>query len=152
VTPTLTLREVIAADLSVFYQQQADDAATQMAAFSARSEDAFLTHWNTRVLVNPDGCVRTVSYGDEIAGYVLSWLDGSTRLVGYWIGRAFWGNGIATGALQQFLGIDRHRPLMAHVVSHNIGSIRVLEKCGFEAVGEQHVPEDDLVERIMRLE
>jgi RimJ/RimL family protein N-acetyltransferase len=152
VTPAIALREVNAADLSVFYQQQVDDEATQMAAFPARSEDAFFTHWNMRVLVNPDGCIRTILYGDEIAGHVLSWLDGSTRLVGYWLGKAFWGKGIATGALRQFLEIDRHRPLVAHVVSHNIGSIRVLKKCGFQAIGEQHFPGDDVVEMIMRLE
>jgi RimJ/RimL family protein N-acetyltransferase len=28
------------------------------------------------------------------------------------------------------------RPLMAHVARHNIGSRRVLEKCGFTVIGE----------------
>ncbi|MBP8242640.1 MAG: GNAT family N-acetyltransferase, partial [Thermoflexales bacterium] len=53
------------------------------------------------------------------------------REVGYWLGREFWGKGIATRALEAFLAIDTTRPLHAFVVHHNLGSIRVLEKCGF---------------------
>ena len=53
-----------------------------------------------------------------------------------YIDRAFWGRGIATGALSAFLGIVETRPLFAHVAKANLGSIRVLEKCGFKMVGE----------------
>ena len=35
----------------------------------------------------------------------------------------------------------RERPLFAHVAEHNIGSIRVLEKCGFSCVGGVELPE-----------
>jgi RimJ/RimL family protein N-acetyltransferase len=31
------------------------------------------------------------------------------------------------------------RPLFAHVVKHNVGSIRVLEKCGFRLEREESV-------------
>ena len=43
---------------------------------------------------------------------------------------------IATKALAEFLKHVMQRPLYAHVVKHNIGSIRVLEKCGFTRQGE----------------
>jgi RimJ/RimL family protein N-acetyltransferase len=56
--------------------------------------------------------------------------------VGYWIGRDFWGKGIATQALSLFLTEKKTRPLYAHVVKENIGSRRVLEKCGFSLSGE----------------
>jgi RimJ/RimL family protein N-acetyltransferase len=51
--------------------------------------------------------------------------------VGYWLGRSYWGRGIATRALALFLPLVPARPLYAHVASHNTGSMRVLVKCGF---------------------
>jgi ribosomal-protein-alanine N-acetyltransferase len=55
--------------------------------------------------------------------------------VGYWIGEAFWGRGIATEALGAFVAyadrtfrLDR---LFAYVFARNPASARVLEKCGF---------------------
>jgi RimJ/RimL family protein N-acetyltransferase len=53
-------------------------------------------------------------------------------LVGYWIGKEYWGRGIATAALQEFLTHLKMRPLHAYVAKHNKASIRVLEKCGFK--------------------
>ena len=54
----------------------------------------------------------------------------------YWLGRDYWGKGIATQALALFLGEVDTRPIHARVAKDNIGSKRVLEKCGFEVVGE----------------
>lgn len=56
--------------------------------------------------------------------------------VGYWIGREFWGRGIASAALGQFLRAEVARPLNARVAKHNTASIRVLRKAGFVLVGE----------------
>jgi RimJ/RimL family protein N-acetyltransferase len=63
---------------------------------------------------------------------VVSFNCGDEREVGYWLGREYWGQGIATAALQEFLAVEQHRPLFAGVVDDNAGSIRVLEKCGFQ--------------------
>ncbi len=54
-----------------------------------------------------------------------------TLEVSYWLGRRFWGQGIATEALLQLLTVVVARPLTAHVAHDNVGSLRVLEKCGF---------------------
>ena len=56
--------------------------------------------------------------------------------MGYWIGKEYWGKGVATQALAQFLEDVKTRPLYAHVAKHNIASRRVLEKCGFVICGE----------------
>jgi RimJ/RimL family protein N-acetyltransferase len=56
-------------------------------------------------------------------------LDGK-RHVTYWIGREFWGNGIATDALHRLLRVIHDRPIYA-TAKDNVASIRVLEKCGF---------------------
>ena len=54
--------------------------------------------------------------------------------VGYWVGKEFWGKGICTNALNQLLAsedIPAHTDVFAKVMVKNIGSQRVLEKCGF---------------------
>jgi RimJ/RimL family protein N-acetyltransferase len=38
-------------------------------------------------------------------------------------------------ALEAFLCVDPTRPMHAHVAADNVGSLRVLEKCGFRVVG-----------------
>ena len=63
--------------------------------------------------------------------------------MGYWLGSDYWGKGIATQALRQFLQIDTVRPLYAHVAKHNLGSRRVLEKCGFVVVGAALIDEGE---------
>ena len=53
------------------------------------------------------------------------------RELGYWLGREYWNQGIATDAVRQFLPLIDERPLYAHAAADNFASIRVLEKCGF---------------------
>ncbi len=57
--------------------------------------------------------------------------------VGYWIGKPYWGKGIATKALAAFLRQVQIRPLYALAATHNRASIRVLEKCGFTIYGAE---------------
>ncbi len=44
---------------------------------------------------------------------------------------------MATEALTQFLATIKERPLYAGVAKDNVGSIRVLEKCGFTVVEQK---------------
>jgi RimJ/RimL family protein N-acetyltransferase len=79
---------------------------------------------------------------DDIAGTIGSWGDAGEREVTYWIGRSYWGKGIATNALNAFLALERSRPLHARVASDNVASRRVLEKCGFGVIAtERNVAE-----------
>lgn len=129
--PAVELREVTEADLPTFFEHELDPDASRMAAFPARDRDGFMTHWRTKVLGNPTNAVRTVLADGRVAGWVSAWDQDGRRLVGYWIGKAFWGRGVATAGLSAFLEVERTRPLYAFVAAHNAGSIRVLEKCGF---------------------
>jgi RimJ/RimL family protein N-acetyltransferase len=124
------LREVAETDIEVFFEQQLDPDATRMAAFPARDKEAHVAHWN-KVLGDPSTVTRTIIVGDRVAGYMGSWEQGDEREVGYWIGKEYWGKGIATAALSHFLEVVNTRPLYANVAEHNVASIRVLEKCGF---------------------
>jgi RimJ/RimL family protein N-acetyltransferase len=129
------LRPVGDADLETFYLHQLDPEAVAMAMFPSRDREAFFRHWRTSTLVRPDARPRTVTYGDSVAGNIGSWESDEGVLVGYWIGRDYWGKGIATAALRLFLtDHELRRPLLARVAATNAGSIRVLEKCGFKLV------------------
>ena len=137
---TILLRDVIASDLPIFFEQQLDPVATEMAAFPARDREAFMAHW-AKILADESNILKTILYDDQVAGNIVSWEqpdEGSKQEVGYWLGREYWGKGIATRALAIFLDHDvTTRPLYAHVVKHNLASIRVLEKCGFTITGEE---------------
>lgn len=124
------LRDVIDDDLPIFFAHQIDPAATAMAAFPSRDREPFMAHWDRS---RGDGSVviRTILFGEQGRGNVVSWQDGGQRLVGYWIGRDHWGKGIASAALAAFLRVEERRPLHARVAKRNFGSARVLEKCGF---------------------
>lgn len=82
---------------------------------------------------------QTILLDGQVAGYIGSWPQDGVRLVGYWLGKDHWGKGVATRSLAAFLRLVSERPLHAHVATHNIGSIRVLEKCGFSLEREETV-------------
>jgi RimJ/RimL family protein N-acetyltransferase len=129
------LRDVEERDLAAFFEHQRDPAATHMAAFPARDREAFAAHW-ARVMADESVMLKTIVCGGQVAGNVVSWERDGRRLVGYWLGREFWGRGLASRSLAEFLGHVEHRPLHAEVAQSNRASIRVLEKCGFKAVEE----------------
>lgn len=131
----VVLRDATEADLPIFFEHQLDPVANEMAGFPARDRQSFMAHW--RRLLSDDVLVKqTIFFNGEVAGNIVSWEQSGQRQVGYWLGREYWGKGIATRALAAFLGYVQSRPLYAHVVKHNVASIRVLEKCGFTMHGE----------------
>lgn len=142
------LRNVTEEDLPIFFEHQRDAVALRMAAFPSRERDAFLTHWRTNVL-RPENVTRTLVVGGVVAGYLGSWEQDGKRLVAYWMGREHWGKGIATRALSEFLVLEPTRPLHAWVAVHNVGSIRVLEKCGFRTVARENPQHADGVAEVL---
>jgi|SRR5919108_663237 RimJ/RimL family protein N-acetyltransferase len=134
-TDTVQLRDVIESDLPIFFEQQLDPEANQMAAFPARNRDAFMTHW-AKIMMDDSVMLKTILFKGEVAGNMVCFTQLGEREVGYWLGKEYWGKGIATQALREFIKLIETRPLYAHVAKHNIGSRRVLEKCGFTISGE----------------
>jgi RimJ/RimL family protein N-acetyltransferase len=129
---SVALRPVSESDFPAFYEQQADPASVAMAALAARDRAAHDEHWRW-ALRQPTTRARTIVADGVVAGHVVSFLrDGVGDVeVGYWIDRSLWGHGVATAALAAFLDEEPRRPLTAGVATHNPGSRRVLEKCGF---------------------
>jgi RimJ/RimL family protein N-acetyltransferase len=67
----------------------------------------------------------------SVAKYVME----NDAEITYWIDRNFWGQGIATMALKEFLTIEQIRPIYGRAAFDNYGSHKVLEKCGFIKIG-----------------
>ncbi len=137
--PDVTLRAVQDADLPIFFVQQQDPAAVRMAAFTAEDptdRTAFNTHW-TKIRANENVVTSTILLADEVVGNIASFVMFDQLQVSYWIGREYWGKGIATQALTAFLNVVTERPIYGRAAKDNAGSIRVLEKCGFKLCGEE---------------
>jgi RimJ/RimL family protein N-acetyltransferase len=138
------LRATCESDLQTFFEYHLDPIANRMAAFTAKDPNdraAYMAKWNKN-LADPTIITKTIMLDGQIVGTVASFIAPwapSQRHVTYWIDRKHWGKGIATAALQQFLRDSRlqERPLYASAASDNLGSIRVLEKCGFTITGSE---------------
>jgi RimJ/RimL family protein N-acetyltransferase len=132
------LRDVRDEDLDVLFEHWVDPESNRMAAFTAADptdRDAFDARW-ARLRNDETITARTIEVGGAVVGTITSWTQDGNREVTYWIGREHWGKGIATRALAEFLEIETTRPVYGVAAADNAGSLRVLEKCGFERVGE----------------
>jgi RimJ/RimL family protein N-acetyltransferase len=137
------LRDVVEADLEVFLEQEHDPEAVRRSRFPAREREAFMRHWRTRILGDPTVLVQAVMVGGELAGNLVAWWEEDRRFIGYWLGRAFWGRGIGSRALELFLQKERTRPLYADPFHANIASVRLLERHGFQREGTVRHDEDE---------
>ncbi len=133
------LRAVSEADLPIFFAQQLDPGANHMAAFTSRDpadRAAFMAHWE-RILSDASIVKRTILCDGQVAGNIGCYQDELDRPeVTYWLGRPYWGRGIATRALAAFMAHVPLRPLYARVAKDNLASRRVLETNGFTVCGE----------------
>jgi len=120
----ILLRDVIDSDLPIFFEHQREPEANQMAAFPSRDRDSFMAHWS-KIRKDKSNILKTILYNGQVAGNMLSFVMEGKREVGYWIGREYWGRGLATKALKMFLEVEKTRPLYGVVAKHNIGSRRV---------------------------
>ncbi len=130
------LRTVTDADLLVFFADQADPQACAMTASVPREWAVFTAHW-AMVRVDPEILVQTIDVRGAAAGYITRFRRFGMPEVGYWLGRRFWGRGIATAALEELLAACPERPLFARVAKVNAASLRVVQKAGFEIVAEE---------------
>jgi len=134
----VTLRKVIAADLPIFFKFQLDPEANYVAAFAAKDpadRKAFDAHW-AKILADEDIVKKTIVVDGKVAGSILRFPLFGKPSVAYWLGRRYWGKGIATKALKKFLRGVKTRPLYASAARDNVASLRVLAKCGFKVTGQ----------------
>ena len=135
----LLLRDVLSDDLPIFFEQQLNQEANYMAAFTAKDptdQEDFMAHWH-KILANDTCIIKTILFNKQVAGSVSSYEEEGKPEVTYWLGTEYWGKGIATWALKELLAHhSQRRPMYARVSKDNLGSRRVLEKCGFRMISE----------------
>ena len=154
-TNDVHLRDVITDDLPIFFEQQLEPEATQMAAFPARDREAFMAHW-AKILRDGTVIVKAIVFEGRVAGNMACFEQSGRSFIGYWLGKEYWGKGIATQALSEFLKRVNARPLYAYVAKHNVASRRVLEKCGFTLLAQDAAsagaPGEEVEESLLKLE
>ena len=86
---------------------------------------------------------KVIQYHEEFVGSVgitpqVGWKNHVAE-IGYWLGEAYWGQGIATEAVRLMTHYATarlsYKKLFAPVLGPNKASMRVLEKCNYELEG-----------------
>lgn len=133
----LELRPTEIADLDVLFQFQTDKEGGYLAAFMPKNpmdKQAYLDKYK-KLLNDPMVNNQTIIVDNIVVGSIAKFvMEGETEIT-YWIDRKFWGQNIATKALQEFLIIEKARPIFGRVAFDNFGSQKVLEKCDFKKIG-----------------
>lgn len=138
VPASVQLRRTAAADIATLHTYELDEASNQLAGTKPRDWPTFQARWE-QILADVDGSKTGVTPrviladGNLVGAINIAPHDGSDS-IGYWIAREHWGRGIASRAVALMLEQYTRRPLYATAAGHNLPSIRVLQKSGFEIV------------------
>jgi RimJ/RimL family protein N-acetyltransferase len=133
----IALREVRDEDLDGIFEQMRDPEGVWMAAFTAEDPDdrAHFDAHMARVRAAPGVTMRAITQDGQLVGHVAVFQSDGDLEVTYGVDRAAWGQGVASRALALLLQEVRVRPVHARAASDNLGSLRVLEKAGFQIIG-----------------
>lgn len=133
----IILRPTEIDDLETLFKFQLDEKGGYLAAFMPNNyddKDAYFSKY-VKLLNNETVNNQTILINNIIVGSIAKFeIDGESEIT-YWIDRQYWGIGIASNALIKFLKQETTRPLFGRVAFDNIGSQKVLAKCGFIRVG-----------------
>ncbi len=136
--PDIKLRPTEIADLDTLFQFQLDKEGGYLAAFMPKdpADKTAYINKHTKLLDDPTVNNQTILLDNIIVGSIAKFVMEGDREITYWIDKKFWGQGVATNALKEFLKQEQARPIYGRVAFDNYGSQKVLEKCGFVKVGK----------------
>ncbi|WP_262691859.1 GNAT family N-acetyltransferase [Kordiimonas aestuarii] len=133
-----------------------DDDALYQAGGGARDESAGAMQKRIEGYIDKGALFNVIQYEGAVAGYLGAYARDGKWEVSYWLGPDFRGKGLAERALSAWL-MDAppfEGGLYARVAKDHAASVRVLEKCEFERMGEDtyHSPHrgEDVGEWIYR--
>jgi [ribosomal protein S5]-alanine N-acetyltransferase len=133
----IKLKPTKVSDLDILFQFQLDKEGGYLAAFMPKDptdKSAYLSK-HKKLIADPTVNIQTILFDNIIVGSIAKFvMEGDTEIT-YWIDRNYWGQGIATKALKEFLSIETSRPIFGRVAFDNFGSQKILEKCGFVKIG-----------------
>ena len=96
-------------------------------------------HFLETTLAHGSGNCFHINYGNQTVGFIKAKIEDHRALIGYIVEQKFWGRGIATESLRQFLfhlsADKRLLRIWATCAIDNPGSVKVLEKNGFVREG-----------------
>jgi len=154
----IELRPTNQQDLLELFQFQLDKEANYLAAFTSKdpnNKTAYLEKYS-KFLGDPSINNQTILLDGIIVGSIAKFEIEEKAEITYWIDRKYWGRGIVSKVLQDFLKIETIRPILARVAFDNFGSQKVLEKAGFIKIGQDkgfaNAREEEIIEFIYRLE
>jgi RimJ/RimL family protein N-acetyltransferase len=133
----IILRPTDVSELERFFTFQLDKEANYLAAFTSKdpADKTAYMEKHIKFLNDPTINTQTIMVNNIIAGSISKFeMEGEAEIT-YWIDKKFWGKGVATTALKKFLIIENVRPIFGRVAFDNLGSQKVLEKCGFVKIG-----------------
>lgn len=133
----ISLRKSIAPDLEVFYENQADEEANFMAAFTSKNpndKETYINKW-TRLMSDDTVHMQTIQLEDRVVGCVVKFVMEGDADITYALANKYWGKGITSEAVRLFLEIEKTRPLFGRVANDNLGSQNILVKSGFKKIG-----------------
>jgi RimJ/RimL family protein N-acetyltransferase len=153
----IRLKPTQISDLDILFQFQLDKEGGYLAAFMPKDftdKSAYIKKY-TKLLGEPTVNNQTIFIDNIIVGSIAKFsIEGDTEIT-YWIDRKFWGQGVATKALKNFLDNETCRPIFGRVAFDNFGSQKVLEKCGFAKIGSDkgyaNARQTEIVELIYKL-
>jgi RimJ/RimL family protein N-acetyltransferase len=154
---TMRLRPVEDKDFDVIFEMMRDPVAVRLAAFTAADpNDRKKFNEHIEMLCrSAEISFFAIKVNAQCVGTIATFPDDDDREVTYWVARAFWGNGIASQALNLLLQREQTRPLSARAASSNERSIAVLKKSGFVETGQEisfaEAPGADIEETLFTL-
>jgi RimJ/RimL family protein N-acetyltransferase len=142
-TRRLLLRPGFPEDAPALARAIADEAivrnlATAPWPYRVRDAEAYLASARDPVLPSFLIFERTLAQPQLVGSCGLGRRPSGAVEMGYWVGRPYWGRGLATEASRALINIARGLELAQLEASHfldNPASARVLEKLGFEPLG-----------------
>jgi len=137
VATSVQLRPVVKSDIALFFEHHLElrplPAGASIADLDSRKA-TFVDRWeqmrsDERVLA------RTIVWKGAVTGYVVHLIQRDKPSISCWLGRDYWGKGVATQAVRDFLDLIEKRPVYARVAYDNLAAMQVFRKTGFEIVG-----------------
>lgn len=134
---SVQLRQVLAGDIALFFEHHLElrplPAGASVADLESRKA-TFVGRWD-QMLSDERVLARTIVWKGAVAGYVAHLMQRDKPAISCWLGRDYWGKGVATQAVRDFLDLIEERPVYARVSYDNLAAMQVLRKTGFEIVG-----------------
>jgi [ribosomal protein S5]-alanine N-acetyltransferase len=143
--PPIGLREILPSDLERLVSLANDESVSRFLVdtFPYPYTKADAEWWIGSGSKANGAITRVIVSRGEFAGIVGITPQSGWRShlgeIGYWVGKGYWGKGIATSALRQMTGYGFAnlglKKLIAPILAPNVASMRVAAKCGYGLEG-----------------